>query len=327
VGSSPTSPTKYYSMAQKSTSIQPNRKKKLPKYESFRLTRRIAPEKIKQLPSALDIWKDTLRFLWKYRVKMLTFTVVYALAYLIFVKGLSGFNLDVSSLKTELNSATSGNISAILTAFSLYGSLLSSLIGTADAASNFFQTTIILLFSLSFIWLLRKLHHDRSVVTVKEAFYVGMRPLIPFVLVILIMILELLPAALGSFVLVTGQNTNSIAGSNGVMILGVLALLTFILSIYLLTSSVFALYIVTLPKATPLMAIRSSMNLLRIHRWIVLRKILSFYVFLFIAGFVLVLPFILWIPRSAEVVFFVMGSASFGVMHTYMYKLYRSMIS
>jgi hypothetical protein len=145
--------------------------------------------------------------------------------------------------------------------------------------------------------------------------------------VILLLIVELAPAALGSFLLVTGQGTQAIAGSNGPFVLGVLMILLCTLSIYLLASSVFALYIVTLKGITPIVAVKASMNLLRIHKWRVLRKILAFYALLLVSGFLLVLPFIIWVPQYAEVAFFIMGCASFGVMHTYMYKLYRSMIS
>lgn len=258
---------------------------------------------------------------------MLIFTLIYTLTYLVFVKGLNGFSLEVGSLKDELTLVASGNIGSIFTAFSIYGSLLSSLVATPDASSNYFQAIILLTFSLAFIWLIRKLHGKNSNPSVKDSFYVGMRPLIPFLIVLFLMALELLPAALGSFVMLTGQSTEVLAGSTGIIVLGALMVLTCTLSIYLLASSVFALYIVTLPKMTPVLAIRTSMNLLRIHKWRVLRKILAFYVLLLVSGFILVLPFIIWLAQYAEIAFFVMGCASFGVMHTYMYKLYRSMIS
>lgn len=314
-------------MPQKRTHIQPARKKRLPAYKSFRLTRTISPDKLKVLPTAVDLWKQTWAFLWKHRVKMLTFTFIYTLTYLIFVKGLNGFSLEVSSLKDELSSVASGNFGSIFTALSIYGSLLSSLVATPDASSNYFQAIILLTFSLAFIWLIRKLHGKNSNPSVKEAFYVGMRPLIPFLIVLFLMVLELLPAALGSFLMVTGQSTEVLAGSSGIIVLGALMVLTVTLSVYLLASSVFALYIVTLPKMTPVLAVRTSMNLLRIHKWRVLRKIIAFYLLLTVSGFILVLPFIIWMAQYAEVAFFVMGCASFGVMHTYMYKLYRSMIA
>jgi hypothetical protein len=68
------------------------------------------------------------------------------------------------------------------------------------------------------------------------------------------------------------------------------------------------------------------MNLLRIHRWVVLRKIIGFYLILVILGFFLVLPFVIWVPRYAEFAFFALASGSFAVMHTFLYKLYRSLL-
>ena len=314
-------------MTQKRTHIAPARKKKLPKYESFKLTRNIKPDKIKVLPTSKALWKETWLFIWKNKKIFVKFLAVYAICYLILVKGINNFHLDVSSLTTKLKEIGAGNIGSIFGALAIYATLVSSLTGTTSDISNFFQVSVLIIFSLAFIWLIRKMHSKRLAAPVKDSFYKGMRPLIPFLGVLVILILELLPAGIGALLLVTVQGASVVSTEAEITGVAILMILTLVLSVYLLAGSVFALYIVTLPEATPLLAIRSSMRLLRIHRWVVLRKIVAFFFMLFVLGFATVLPFILWLPQYAEVAFFIMGCSSFGVMHTYMYKLYRSMIS
>lgn len=306
--------------------IQVERKKKLPEYRSFRLSGRIKADSIKVLPQTKALWKETWLFLWKHKKKMLIFVAVYAALYAVLVKGLNGFSLDTSTLKDEFLSVFEGNIGAAFTFITLYGSLISSLTSTTGDVTNYFQFSLIIISSLAFIWLVRKLHGRNVTVTVKEAFYTGMGPLVPFIIVLLIMALELIPAGLGAILLSTAQGSNVITTETEIMVLSIVMILTVVLSFYLLAGSIFALYIVTLPGTSPVVAVRSSMRLLRIHRWKVAGRILGFFALLILLGFVLVLPFIIWLPRFAEVAFFIMGSASFGVMHTYLYKLYRSLL-
>lgn len=257
---------------------------------------------------------------------MLIFALIYGFTYFVFVRGVSGFSMDVSAVKSELRDALTGNIGAVVAFISIYFSLVSSMTITADAASNFYQVSILVIFSLAFIWLLRRLHDKRAHASVRDAFYLGMGPLVPFLGVVLMLLLMTLPAALGATLLVSAASSAAIRSDVEFIGFGVLMVLTTVLSLYLLAGSLFSVYIVTLKGTRPLVAVRSSMRLLSIHRWRVAHKIVGFMILLLLLGFVLVLPFIIWLPRYAEIAFFVMSSASFAVFHTFMYKLYRSLL-
>ena len=308
------------------TNIADLRTKKLPEYRSFKLSKKIQPDYVKSLPNMRALWIDTWQFLWKYRSKMILFALVYMAAYLVLVKGVNGFALNTADLRDNLKLAFHGNLGAAASSMSLYISLMSSVTASTTEVSNYYQVTILVVFSLAFIWLIRKLHGRRSTATVKDSFYVGMRPLIPFIGVVIILTLELAPAGLGGLLLATAQSAIVQSGTGEIMAFSVVMILCLVLTGYLLAGSIFAIYIVTLPSATPLIAIKSSMRLLRIHRWVVVRKMAAFYVSLILLGFVLVIPFVFWLPARADVAFFVLSSASFAVMHTFMYKLYRSML-
>lgn len=257
---------------------------------------------------------------------MLTFLAVYTVLYALLVRGLTGFDLDIGIFRDELINAAGGDVNAIITSLTLYGSLLSSLTATTDEITNFYQLSILVICSIAFIWLIRKLHGRTTDASVRSAFYEGMTPLVPFLGVLLLMVIMLLPVAIGSLLLATAQSSAAITGQAEIMVLSLVMILTAVLSAYLLAGSVFAFYIVTLPRTRPTVAVRSSLRLLRIHRWRVMSKVIGFYIALVVLGFLLVLPFIWWLPRYAEIAFFIMGCGSFAVMHTFLYKLYRSML-
>lgn len=348
VGSSPTSPTTvntssdrgfcicclWYdwgkNMAQKITAskaaLRGYRTKKLPEYSSFKVSRRIKPDRIKKLPPIRQLWRDTWQFIWLHRLKMLTFSLFYAAAYLVLVKGFNGFTLDVDGIKGSIPSLSSGYVEFLLSLASVYASLIASFAKTSNEAANFFQASIVIVSSLAFIWLLRKLHSKDAGATVKQAFYLGSQPLVPFVLVLLILVLQLLPAGFGGLLLATAQSGGALGGSGEVAAFSLVALLLLVLSTYLITGSFFALYIVTLPGTDPIVAVRSSLHLLRVHRWHIVWRLFVFMFWMLLIGLVLSAPSILWLPKYVEVIFFMLGMLTFVVTHTYVYKLYRSML-
>jgi hypothetical protein len=94
----------------------------------------------------------------------------------------------------------------------------------------------------------------------------------------------------------------------------------------MLSSSLFALYIVTLPDMTPLTALRSARQLVRYRRWTVLRKIFWLPVALLILAAVIMVPIIIWLTAIAQWVFFLLTMFSLVATHAYMYNLYRELL-
>jgi hypothetical protein len=97
-------------------------------------------------------------------------------------------------------------------------------------------------------------------------------------------------------------------------------------SLYMISSSLFALYIVTLPDMAPLAALRSARQLVAHRRWAVMRKIIFLPLALMILAAVLVLPIILFATPLAAVVFFLISMLFLPFAHSYMYALYRALL-
>lgn len=105
-----------------------------------------------------------------------------------------------------------------------------------------------------------------------------------------------------------------------------LAVLLGLLSLYMISSSIFALFIASLPNMTPVRALRSARQLVLHRRWEVLRKLIALPIVLLIILGLVVIPIIAVVPILAEAVFFVASVIILPFALAYIYELYRSML-
>lgn len=312
---------------QKRRTVGGVRKKQLPKYQSFKLQKKIKIKNYKPLPSAWSLWKSSLALFWKNKRTISQFLMVYVILYIIFVRGLSG-GINLSEIRDALREE--GSTTGLLTGATLFGVLVSNIGTTTSETASFYQGTLLIIGSLAFIWLLRQLSGAKSVkLRIRDTFYRGMQPLIPFILVLLVIALEFVPLSIGGFIL-NIVLANSLAGGGELFGIYVICMLLAILSLYLVSGSVAALYIVTLPDMEPVRAIRASHQVLMMHRWSVIRKLVLLMMFLLIVGMLIFTPLLLIIPSSwiwiNEYIFLAGGLAGFAIFHIYMYNLYKSLL-
>jgi hypothetical protein len=264
------------------------------------------PVKHPPLPSVVSLTARSVHIFWQHRRLFTGITLTYALLNFVLVQGLSV-------------GVTSGSIKVAFATFA-------NLISTSATVSGPYQFILATITSLAVIWALRCVLSDKPKPSVRDAFYRGMYPLIPFVLVLIVMFLQLLPLALGarlySAVITDGFASHGIENALCLIIFIALALW----SLYMLTASFFALYIVTLPGLTPLPALRSARDLVRSRRWLVLRKILGFPLILFCIGVIIMIPIIIVVPSLAPFIFFLLIMIALVALHLYMYTFYRTLL-
>lgn len=303
------------------------RKKRSPEYLSFRLQPKIKVKNYKPLPSAWQLWKNSLQMFWKHKKTIGLFLLVYAVLYMIFVRGLSG-GVNIGELREILKDSS---VTGVLASFTLFGVLVSDSSSTTSETASIYQGVLLIIGSLAFIWLLRQLSGDKAVrLRVRDAYYRGMQPLIPFVIVLFVLAIEFIPLSIGGFIL-NVVLVNSLTGSGSELFgIYVICLLLVVLSLYLVSGSIAALYIVTLPGMEPMKAIRASHQVLRLHRWSVTRKFVMLVLFLLFAGMLIFIPLLLVIPSSLswinEYIFFAGSVSGFAIFHIYMYNLYKSLL-
>lgn len=278
-----------------------------------------------KLPNFWQITKRGSLVVWENKNLFIGITLVYGLLNVLLAQGLANGN-DVSSLKQTLNQVFTGNFGSIATGLSVFVVLIGSAGNTTSQTAGAYQTFLAIIGSLAVIWALRQVISGKYP-RIRDSFYRGMSPLIPFILVLCVIALQLIPLVIGStiysLVINNGIAVTVIEKIAWALIYGGLALVTF----YMLSSSLFAIYIVTLPEMTPIKALRSAKELVKGRRWLVLRKVLCMPIILVVAAAIIMLPIIIILTPLAQYVFFILTMFSLIAIHAYLYTLYRELIN
>lgn len=274
-----------------------------------------------RLPNVITLTKSAFRLLamnWKVTLGI---ALWYGLLNIILVHSLNG-SVNVANLKEQLS-----NVSGLGSALSAFSYVVSSSSSGASSDASAYQMFLLLIVSLALIWSFRQMlsaKHPR--LRIRDSFYKGMYPLIPVLLVLLILSLQLIPMLVGAtlFSAVVG---NGIAVSAPEVIISCLVFLALIIwSLLLITPTIFALYIVSLPDMTPLKALRSAKTIVKFRRPTVLRKVLFLPLLIVASLAVVIIPVIFVVPVLAQWVYFGLSILILPAVHAYLYTLYRELL-
>lgn len=314
----------------------PSRKKKstaktkrLARVKNVSLKKSLASRRIRKaearqshgkLSGAFRLLRDSSSFFRQYWKLWGGVVMVYFLLSLVLV----GAGTNINTLKDNLTETMGPNAGQLGIGLVLFTELVGSS-GSSSESGSVYQTLLAIVVSLAVIWALRQLLSGQKV-GIREAFYRSMYPLVPAFLVLLVIGLQLVPMMIGSFLY-------SVMFAGGIAVTfveqalsAIVIFLLAVLSLYLITSSIFAFYIVTLPDMRPMRALRSARQLVRYRRWTIMRKLLFLPAALLVVGAVITVPIILiWAPL-APWVFMLLAMAGLVFVHIYVYSLYRELL-
>jgi len=301
----------------KSKKTQANVKKAAPRSASAVVSSSV------KLPNVLSLAYSGWLTIWRNRKTLSIIILIYGLVYLVLVLGLSSPS-NITSLKKEFSSVFSSN--SFYSTLTIFGFLIGSTTSSATPDGSAYQVFIVIIASLSIIWALRQFYMGAKI-RARDSYYQGLFPLAPYILVILFIALELIPLAAG-----LGLYGLLVSGGIAVTVLEkVLSIILVLglagLSFYLISSSIIALYIVTLPNMTPLKALRSAKGLVKGRRWSVFRKIIFLPLLLVVVISIIMLPFIAAASGVAPWIFFVLTLIALVYIHSYLYGLYRGLLN
>lgn len=297
------------------------RKKKQAQYSSFKLSKRIKPASVKPLPSILVLVKQTLLHIWQHKLTFGGILLVYVVLSLIFVKALTS-SVDVTSLRNQYAEVL--GLSGVVLNSALVADVTSS--STSSDIGSLYQTIIVLITILASIWLFRQTSNSDKTLQIREPFYQGMTPLIPFMMILFVVGLQLLPMIGGVSLFSTVQNNGLAVTGVETMLWALIAICLAMLTFYLLSSSLFALIIVTLPDMRPMTALRSARKLVAFRRWVVMRKLLGVAIICLVIFFGLLLLVIATVPLLAEWLALLLGGVLGIFLSGFGYKLYRALL-
>lgn len=296
-----------------------SRTRKLTRGQKKKVGKKDAQKRAKLLGSFRLTWQvfGIIRTYWK---PLGGIVLVYLILNIIFASGLSGLSSSVAEIKANLED--SGRFWNALGGF---GSLVGSAGSGSSQTASILQSILIFIESLVIIWALRQLLAGNKI-GIKQAYYQSMAPLIPFLLIIVVLFIQLLPLTLGapiiSTILSAIFNPGGLLTAFLVVIFAALATWSF----YMISSSIFALYIVTLPDMQPRQALRSAKNLVKYRRWPLMRRVAFLPIFILVAMAVLVVPLILFASFLVAPVFYLLSMLAILFIHAYLYSLYRSLL-
>lgn len=295
------------------------RQRKLTARQKRQVTKKEARSR-NQPPSSFKLTAEVVRIIKTHWKILGGIVLVYLILNIIFASGLSSISDSVNTIRANLSGDRH-----FWSALGDFGSLVGSAGSSNSQTSSILQAVLIVIESLVIIWALRQLLAGNKI-RVKQAYYQSMSPLLPFILVTAVIFLQLLPVTLGTSVIAI--ILSAILSSGG--LLTALMVIFFIIlatwSLYMISSSIFALYIVTLPDMQPRQALKSAKNLVRYKRAAAIRKVLFLPVFVLVVMAIVIVPLILYAQVLVAPVFYVLSMLAILFVHTYLYSLYRSML-
>lgn len=274
------------------------------------------------LPGSFRLTWQVLNIFKRYWKTLGGIVLVYLLLNIVFASGISNISNNFATIKSDLKT-TGGH--GLWHATGGFGSLVATSGAGGSATGSTLQSVLFVIESLVIIWALRHLLSEQPV-TVKLAFYKAMAPLIPFLLVVAVIIIQLLPVTIGGLVLATVSTSIFTDAALATIFTAVIFVLLAAWSLYMVSASVFALYIVTLPDVQPRQALRSARELVRFRRLTVLRKVFFMPIFILVVMAAIIVPLILYASGIVPVVFYVLSMLAILFIHTYLYSLYRGLI-
>lgn len=261
--------------------------------------------------------------MWRQNFKtLLTITALYGAFYFIFVSNTT--RIDTESLQGLVEKFFGSDSGSVGVSLVLTGSIF-GLSTTLDQASGTYAMLLFVINSLAFMWVLRHVWAGKKP-SFKQAYYQGMYPLIPTLLILMVIFIQLIPLTVGAAIM--GQVlTNGLATSliETIFFVGVF-LVTLLLSGYWIIGSIMAFYIVTIPNATPLEALRSAKDLLKKRRLLVLQRVLLFAILSLLAAFVLLFIIVSIVPAFAGITVTILSIFALPWSHVFLFNLYRSLI-
>ncbi len=298
------------------------RLRKKPQYKTFRLHPRIKHPG-PPLPSWFELSRRALQLLRANSRAIGWFIVVYGLLFLVFVRGVVA-PVDIQGIRNQLEQYT-GAASSFSNNITILGLMINSSLSASGEVSGMYQVIFIITSSLALIWLFRQQQAGEPV-GLKQAYYRGMYPLVPFFLVLLTTLVQVIPAAIGNMLYGSVVRGGLAVTFVEQLFWFLFFLLLIILSLYFISVSIIALFVVTLPEMTPWVALEESKKLVEHRRIPLLLRLIALILIVAVAYVGIIFPAIFVSAALTQVLFFALTVVALPFIVAYLFVLYRELL-
>lgn len=304
-------------------------------HRSFRPTRRRDLPKRANLPGNIIFTTYVVGFVRQNKQSFIILVLIYLISYTLIAGTVSqdNYQLLTESVQNFGSNLAGGEVSKSTETFILLATTMAG--GLGSSLSEMQQTYVGFLYLfmwLAIIWLSR--HRFNAVkVKVRDALYNAGAPLLPTILVTLLAVVQLLPAAIAVLLYTTLYAVGAIEEGALAMLFGLGAFLLVVLSAYWLVSTFIALIVVTVPGTYPMQSIKLAGDIVIGRRTQVLLRLLWMVLCVIALWVIVLVPTILvagalpweWLPL-VPIAVQLLNVASFIFVSVYIYILYRGMI-
>lgn len=298
-------------------------------HRSFRPTNKHEKPRPAAIPTTWQLVKQTFGLIAQAKIPFIGVMLLF-LALTLLIIG-AGTQQDYQDLKSTINQMFGGDV------FSRAGTLLVTLLGGAltPQMSEGQQFTLFLLEFLAFlavIWIARQAMSGNKP-TIAQALFNSATPFTSALMMLGIVALQLLPLGIGLYVFSIANTGGFLSYPGFGLLVGFLAFLLALLSLYLVTTSIIGLVVVTLPGVYPLAALSSAKQLVIGRRKDVLLRILGLGFWIMVTWVIVLFPFLIldntvnagavpYVPFALQIL------TGFTLLFApvYIYRLYRSLL-
>ncbi len=312
-------------------------------HRSFRPTKRRDYKRSLKLPGywsfTIHVWKT----LWVNRKTFILLAVVYAVISAFLASAFASQDAYLTltdTLKTTSGNAFYGGWGEIGKAGLLFVSTATGSISqNLTESQQVYAALIALLAWLTTVWLLRNILAGHAV-KLRDGLYSAGSPLLSTFLVALLLVVQILPFSI-AMIGYSAVSANGLLAAGGIesMLFWLAAALLTVISLYLITSTIFALVIVTLPGMYPFRAIKTAGDLVVGRRLRILLRFLWMAIGVVVTWVIIMIPVILidlwlknlwpvinWVP-TIPIVMLTLSSLTIVWVSSYVYLLYRKVVA
>jgi len=309
-------------------------------HRSFRRTYRRDYIRSFELPGYFKFTKSVMISIWANKKVFLLLALVYAI-FMALITGMASQDI-YSSLVDTMKSTSGDTITGFWGEIGKAGLLFvstatGSLNGSLSDVEQVFSIILILMVWMSSIWLLRNILAGHKV-KLRDSLYNSSSPIISTFIVLLLLMIQLVPLAIAIIGYGAASTTGLLKGGVEAMLFWFAAGSLALVSLYFITSTIFALIIVTLPGIYPFKAIEIAGDLVVGRRLRIILRLLWLIFTIVISWALIVIPLILfdgwlksfipaisWLP-IIPIVILLLSPLTIIWAASYIYILYRKAV-
>jgi hypothetical protein len=309
-------------------------------HRSFRLTRRRDYNRSLQVPGYIAFTHEVNQTLRKYRKPFLFLILFYGIgsALLVGIASQENYTTLTDTLRTSGSEVFQGDLNQVGQAGAVLLTIATTgLTDNVTEVQQIYGGILALLVWLTTVWLLRNLIAGHKV-KLRDGLYSAGAPIVPTVLVSLVLMAQLVPIGIATIGYVAASSTGLLNGGVEAMLFWIGAGLLVVLSLYWLTTTFFALIIVTLPGMYPMQALRTAGDMVVGRRIRILLRMIWMGLCILIGWAVVMIPVILfdawikglifeiqWLP-IIPITFLILSISTVIWAASYIYLFYRKVV-